>query len=255
MGATEGNLVRIAVAGGTGLAGRLVVDRLQRDGHDPVVLARARGVDLMTGEGLAAALKGADVVVDVTSVTTTSARKSVGFFGTATDNLLQAAQNAGVGHHVALSIVGIERVKSAYYLGKIRQEELIRAGGVPWTILRATQFHEFADQVLSQVPGPIAVVPVMRTQPIAVREVAEHLCAIATGAPQQMADEIAGPNVESLVDMARRLIKRRNQRRPVVPLRLPGHAARAAATGALLPEGPGPRGTQTFDQWLREQGS
>lgn len=242
--------MKIAVAGGTGKTGRRVVDHLRAQAHLPVVLARAHGVDLIQNTGIDAALDGVEAVIDVVDFATMNATKAKASFGAATTNLLAAAQRAGVRHHVVLSIIGIDRAPTGYYQGKLRQEELVRAGGVPWTILRAAQFHEFADQILTQVPGPVALVPKMRSQPIAVDEVAAHLAGLATGAPQQMAPEITGPREESVVDMVRRLIRRRGQRRPVIPLRLPGAAGKAMATGALLPAQPGPRGRQTYAEWL-----
>lgn len=242
--------MKIAVAGGTGKTGQLVVKRLVRDGHEPVILARATGIDLMSGKGLDDALAGVRAIIDVCDIRTTSAKKSTHFFGTTTGNLLKSAQRNNVEHHLALSIVGADRVRSAYYMGKLAQEDKIAAGPVPWTILRATQFHEFADQILAQVPGPIAMVPPMQSQPIALREVADHLCELAVGGPRQWAPELAGPKVEFMVDMTRRLIARRGQHRPVLPLRLPGRSFAAMAQGGLLPEHAGPRGTQTYDQWL-----
>ena len=242
--------MKIAVAGGTGVAGRLVVETLRARGHVPVVLSRGQGVDLLSGSGLDAALAGAEAVVDVSNVVTTRKSVAVDFFDRAGRHLLAAAGRAGVRHLVTLSIVGVDRVKNPYYAGKLRQEEIVREGAVPWTVLRATQFHEFAGQVLSGVPGPIAVVPVARVQPVAVREVAEALAALAPAAPKAMAPELAGPRVESLVDMARRLVAAGGaRRRPVLPLYFPG----GMSSGGLLPAGPGPRGTQTFTDWLRER--
>jgi uncharacterized protein YbjT (DUF2867 family) len=242
--------MKVAVAGGTGLAGRHVIELLSAAGHEPVVLARSAGVDLLTGAGLDAALAGAEVTIDVSNVTTLKRAESVGFFGRAGRNLLDGAARAGVRHHVALSIVGIDRVRSGYYQGKVRQEELIREGVVPWTVLRATQFHEFVDQLLGRVPGPVAFVPRLTVQPIAVREVAEALVALAGSEPQQAAPDLAGPRIEALPDLARRLIRTGTvRRRPVVPVWLPG----AMAGDGLLPTGPGPRGTQTFAQWLAER--
>jgi uncharacterized protein YbjT (DUF2867 family) len=239
--------MKVAVAGGTGLTGRLVIEALAAAGHDTVVLARSAGVDLTTGAGLDAALAGVDVTIDVSNVTTMKRAKAVGFFDRAGHQLLGAAARAGVRHHVALSIVGIDRVRNGYYQGKLRQEEIVRNGAVPWTVLRATQFHEFVEQILQRVPGPVALVPRMTVQPVAVREVADALVALAAGEPQKDAPDLAGPQVESLPDLARRLIRTGTvRRRPVVPLWLPG----PMADGGLLPTGPGPRGTQTFEQWL-----
>ena len=173
--------MRMAVAGGTGLIGRQVVSLVEQAGHEPVVLARSRGVDLTTGAGLDAALAGAEVVIDVSNVTTLSKKRSVRFFAAATGQLLAAGARAGVRHHVALSIVGIDRVGWGYYAGKLRQEELIRTATVPWTVLRATQFHEFAEQLLARSPGPLVPVPRMRVQPVAAREVAARLVELALG--------------------------------------------------------------------------
>lgn len=242
--------MKIAVAGGTGLTGSKVVERLRDQGHQPVVLARAHGVDLVQNTGLDAALDGVEVVIDVADFTTMNAAKAKASFGAATTNLLAASQRNAVRHHVALSIIGIDRAPTGYYQGKLQQEELVQSGPIPWTILRAAQFHEFAGKVLAQLPGPIAIVPKMRSQPIAVSEVAAHLVGLATGEPQQMAPELAGPRVESVVDMARQLIRRRGQRRAVIGLRVPGAAGKAMATGALLPTEPGPRGHQTYAEWL-----
>jgi uncharacterized protein YbjT (DUF2867 family) len=173
---------RIAVAGGTGMVGRHVVDRCRELGHEPVVLARSLGVDVTTGAGLASALADVDAVVDVTNVTTLSRRTAVAFFESATTHLLAAEQAAGVAHHVVLSIVGVDRVDFGYYLGKRRQEELVRDGTVPWTIVRATQFHEFPGQVLARSrQGDRAPIMDMPTQPVASAEVARLLVQLATG--------------------------------------------------------------------------
>ncbi|MFE0625776.1 SDR family oxidoreductase [Streptomyces sp. NPDC058864] len=242
--------MKIAVAGGTGVAGRFVVEAVRARGHEPVVLSRGQGVDLVSGSGLEAALTGAEVVIDVSNVTTNRKSVAVGFFEKAGLNLAAAAERAGVGHLVTPSIVGVDRVGHPYYTGKLRQEEIIRAGAVPWTVMRATQFHEFVGQALSGVPGPIALVPTAPVQPVAVREVAEALVGLALERPRGMAPEFAGPQVESLVDLARRLVAAGGaRRRPVAPLYFPG----AMRKGGLLPTGPGPRGTLTFADWLEEQ--
>jgi uncharacterized protein YbjT (DUF2867 family) len=244
--------MRVAVAGGTGLVGRHVVGELRAAGHEPVVLARSTGVDVTTGQGLTDALAGVGAVIDVTNTQTLSRRKAVAFFEAASRRLLAAEERAGVRHHVVLSIVGIERVGHGYYQGKIRQEQVVAAGPVPWTVLRATQFHEFADQLLDGMPGPLAVIPRMRVQPVAVREAARALVELAEGPAQGMAAELAGPREEWLLDMVRRLLPTRPERRFVLPVRYPGAAGRAMAGGGLLPTGPGPRGMQTFDAWLAD---
>lgn len=242
--------MKIAVVGGTGLVGRYVVDAVAGAGQEPVVLARSRGVDITTGAGLAHALDGVDAVVDVSNITTNRRAVSVDFFTTGTTHLLSAEQHAGVRHHVVLSIVGIDRVDLGYYEGKRRQEELVLDGPVPRTVLRATQFHEFAGQLLARVRGPLALVPRMRIQPVAAREVAVALTALALGPAVGSAPDLAGPQVHEVVDLARRLVRARGRRRVVLGVRLPGAAGHALASGSLLPATSGARGTQTFDQWL-----
>lgn len=240
----------IAVAGGTGLIGRHVVEAVRAVGDVPLVLARSTGVDLTTGAGLEQALEGVSVVIDVSNVVTTRRKKSVAFFEAATSNLLAAEAKAGVAHHVALSIVGSDRVDLGYYFGKRRQEELVLAGTVPATVLRATQFHEFAAQMLERSGGPFALAPEMPCQPIAAREVAETLVDLAGGAPAGLAPDLAGPRREELPAMMRRVVQARGDRRRVLALRIPGAAGKALAKGGLLPGLDGLRGRQTFAQWL-----
>jgi uncharacterized protein YbjT (DUF2867 family) len=157
-----------------------------------------------------------------------------------------------VRHHVVLSIVGVDRIGSGYYAGKRRQEELAIAGPIDASVLRSTQFHEFAESVLSGGRAGVAVVPKMRIQPIAAREVANALVTLALGPPVGHAPEIAGPEEQQLVDMVRRLVEVRGLRRAVLPVRMPGAPGRAAADGAALPTEPGPRGRQTFGEWLQQ---
>lgn len=242
--------MRVAVAGGTGLAGRHVVDSLTRAGHEPVVLARSRGVDLVTGAGLAAALAGSDAVIDVSNVTTTRRAVAERFFTAASTSLRDTAAAAGVRHYVLLSIVGIDRVDLGYYAGKRRQEELLAAGPVPWTVLRATQFHEFAAQVLSGARGPVALVPSMRSRPVAVAEVADVLVQALDAGPVGDATELAGPEVLELTDMARQVVRRRGERRLVLPVRVPGRVGRALRGGGNLPAGEFREGTRTFADYL-----
>ncbi|MET4924290.1 NAD(P)H-binding protein [Streptomyces sp. PSRA5] len=251
---TEGRPgMRVAVAGGTGLVGRYVVDELTAAGQEPVVLSRSHGVDLTTGAGLDAAMTGVETVIDVSNTTTTSAKKAVTFFDSVSRNLLDACERAGVSHYVALSIVGIDRVGLGYYQGKLRQEEVVRNGPTPWTVLRATQFHEFAEQTLDRVPKLLAVVPRMTTQPVAAHEVAQHLVRLALAPAQGMAPELAGPRVEQLVDMVSRLLRAQGRRRLLLPVKIPGATGAAMAGDGQLPAGPGPRGSQTFDAWLAQR--
>jgi uncharacterized protein YbjT (DUF2867 family) len=246
--------VRVAVAGGTGLVGRYVVAALAGAGHDPVVLTRSRGVDLTTGQGLDDALAGAAVVIDVSNVSTSKRDESVAFFASGTEHLLEAGDRAGVRRHVALSIVGVDRVDFGYYEGKRRQEDLVLAAPMPSIVLRATQFHEFAGQLLARGRGPIAVVPRMRVQPIAAREVADALVALVAEEGVGFAPELAGPQEHQMTDLARQLLHSRGSHRLLLPVRVPGAGGRAMAEGGLLPTLPGLRGRQTFAQWLATLG-
>ena len=247
--------MRVAVAGGTGVVGRHVVESLEQAGHETVVLARSLGINVATGEGLISALDGVNAVVDCSNVQTMRASASELFFGAATRNLLTSGRAAGVRHFVALSIVGIDKTEFGYYRGKRLQEELLLADERPSSVLRATQFHEFAAQLLDRMRGPVVMVPRMRMQPVAAREVGEALAEIAVGDPVGRAPDLAGPREEWLLDMTRRVQQARAKRRLLVPMRLPGAVGRHMAGGGLLPEGEGPRGKETFDSYLEEMAS
>jgi uncharacterized protein YbjT (DUF2867 family) len=214
------------------------------------VVSRSRGADLVTGTGLDDALRGADAVVDVANTTSPGRSRAIGFFTVTTGNLLAAGVRAGVGHHVALSIVGVDRVPLGYYAGKLRQEELVAAGPVPWTVLRATQFHEFPAQFLARVKGPVVPVPRMRSATVAAREVAERLVALAAGPASGRVPDLGGPEVHDMPDLTRRMVRALGQRRLVVPVRVPGRVGREMRDGGLLPSGDAATGRQTFDEWL-----
>lgn len=244
----------VAVAGGTGAVGSLLVTQLKMAGHEPVVLARSTGVDLVTGAGLEHALDGVEAVVDVTSTGTTSAQVATEFFTTTTRNLLAAEYAAGVRHHVLLSIVGIDVTPFGYYIGKLAQEQAVEDGKVPFTIVRATQFHEFAGQMIERSSlGPFVLVPQMRSAPIAAREVAAELVRIASGVPQGRVGDLRGPHQESVPSMTRRLLRQRGSHRPVLTVPLPGKAGKAMRSGALIPTDPGTVGTQSYAEWLAGQ--
>lgn len=246
--------MRIAVAGGNGLIGTKVIKILQKGGHETVVLSRSAGVDLTTGDGLDSALAGVDVVIDVVNISTTSRKKSVEFFTLTTTQLRAAESRAGVKHHVALSIVGMEKVEPSigYYAGKIREEEIIKRGTVPWTILQATQFHEFAAQLIDTASiGRMTVVPHMTSQPVAGSEVAQVLADLAVGEPRMGVTILAGPQREEMPDMVRGIVEARKDRRSVLALKLPGSGWKAARNGALCPKVADHLGTITFAQWLK----
>jgi len=247
--------MKIAVAGGTGVTGRHVTESVRAAGHTAVVLSRSAGVDLMDGRGLADALRGVSAVIDVTNTMTTSRSRAVAFFSTVTTNLLEAEREAGVGHHVAVSIIGADRIDYSYYLAKRRQEELVLAGPVPCSVLRTTQFHEFAGQILDRVRGPVALAPQMLSQPMAAAEAAAALVQLAVSGPTGLAPELAGPQELQMVNLVRRVARARGSHRPVLAVRLPGAVGKAIAGGGQLPTGPGPRGVMTFDEWLAAGGA
>ncbi|WP_223628212.1 SDR family oxidoreductase [Microbacterium sp. EST19A] len=243
--------MKIAIAGGTGTVGRHVVAVARERGHDVVVLTRSNGVNLMTGAGLAPSLDGVEVVVDVSSTLTQSAKKSREFYETATTNLLAAEKRAAVPHHVALSIVGSDKAPFGYYAGKEVQEQLVTAGPIPWTIVRATQFHEFAQQLFSQMRfGPVTVVPKMVSQPVAARDVGEYLISLAESDPAGRPADLAGPEVLQMVDMVKAYAAAVGKPGPTLEVSLPGGFGRAMRDGTLLPT-PGARlGRTTFQQWV-----
>lgn len=248
--------MKVAIAGGTGVVGRLTTEAVRSNGDEPVVLSRSSGADLVTGEGLDEALAGADAVIDVTNVNAVRAKPSIAFFEATARNLMAAAERTGVRHIVALSIIGIDRVPFGYYQGKLRQEEVLRDSPVPASILRAAQFHEFPGQYLARSGGRFVIVPAFRTQPVAAREVGDALARLAVGAPVAMS-QLAGPREEVLADMVRQVLraqagKERGGRRRVIEVRVPGAGGRAFAKGACLPDSSAARGTQTFGEWLAE---
>ena len=244
--------MRVAVAGATGLVGRNVVASLTRQGHDPVALSRSRGVDLVAGTGLGTALAGVDAVIDVVNTDAFDAEAAVRFFAAATGNLLAAAEAAGVGHAVVLSIVNVDLVEdNGHYAGKRRQEQVLRDGDVPWSIVRATQFFDFAEQVVGwTTTDGVAAVPPLLMQPVAVPDVAEALVDTACGPATGGISEVAGPDPHDLVDMARRVLAVRGDGPRLRPSWRGGVFGTEMAGEVLLP-GPSARlAPTTFDEWL-----
>ena len=243
--------MKIVVAGATGTVGAQVVALAGQRGHDVVALSRKTGQDLTTGRGLAEALAGAEVVIDVSNQMSMSTRKSVDFFTRVTGNLQGAARAAGVGHHVALSIVGIDGLDTGYNAGKLAQERLVAQGAVPWSIQRATQFHEFAGQVLQQAAiGPMAVIPKMLLRPVAAWEVAQRLLEVAESAPSGRTTDLVGPRDETLIDMVRSSLAQDGLNRRLISVSPPGKYWRAARSGVLRGSANSLSGQMTYDQWL-----
>ncbi len=244
--------MRVAVVGATGRIGSLTVAALERDGHEAVRISRTDGVDVISGAGLDAALVGVDAVIDASSTTATAEADTVAFFTTATQNLLAAEQRAGVGHHVALSITNIDRVAgNGHYAGKRAQEATVASGPIPWTIVPATQFHDFPEMVVgwTERDGVARIAPLL-LQPIAPADVAAILARVATGAPQGRHRDIAGPDTHDMVDMARRTLAARGRE-----VRLVASWTDAvfdvSMSGEVLIAGPDAElGPTTFDDWL-----
>src|SRR5262245_38415817 len=192
--------MKIVVIGGTGLIGSKLVNNLRQRGHEVVAASPSSGVNAVTGMGLAGALAGARVVVDVSNSPSWEDKAVLAFFETSTRNLLAAEETAGVGHHVALSVVGTERLlDSGYFRAKMAQEKLIEASKVPYTLVRATQFFEFLGSIAqSATEGQTVHLPPVMFQPIASDDVAAAMADFTVGAPVNGRVEIAGPERRSL---------------------------------------------------------
>ena len=248
--------MKVAVAGATGLVGQLVAKTLHAQSHEVVPLTRGTGVDLMKGNGLAGRLNGVDAVIDVLNISTQRRAVAEEFFTTTTRRLLEAEADCEVRHHVTLSIVGIDLVPLGYYQGKLAQEQALSAGSSQWSLLRATQFYEFAQQSLDFMKlGPVSLVPRMLSQPVAASEVAAMLVGLAVQQPVGRAPDLAGPEPMQMVDLARRVSKVRGIKRRVVPISMPGAAGRAMRDGSLLPQiggQPATVGSMTVDDWLEQ---
>jgi uncharacterized protein YbjT (DUF2867 family) len=244
--------MRIAVAGGTGAVGKYVVLAAQQAGYEVVAISRRTGVDARTGEGLSDALKDVEVIVDSTDGGTMSRSRATAFFTEVSEHLQSVGAAQGVSRLVTLSIVGVGKVPGfGYYQAKLAQEAAVLAGPLPATIVRATQFHEFPAQILQRVSlGPMALVPIMRIQPVAARSVGEILVEIAAGPRQGTTVEIAGPEEENLVSLARGIVRQRRMRTVVVPLRVPGDAGKAMRTGGQLPMAGARIVGPSFEEWL-----
>jgi uncharacterized protein YbjT (DUF2867 family) len=260
--------MEILVTGGTGTLGRVVVERLRERGHVPRVLSRRAGTgrvvgDLETGAGVAEAVRGVDAVVHAASrpghdvaqaktlLAALRAEGAPGSVAAAGETGRQAAP-----HLVFVSIVGVDRVPLAYYRDKVEVERLTAAAGVPWTVLRATQFHDLLSTLFGVV-GRSPVLPVhagASFQPVDVRDVADRLADLATGPPVGGAPDLGGPQVRSMADLARTWAAATGRRRAVLPVRLPGRLARAVRDGGLVTPNHAD-GRITFEEFLAGQAS
>jgi uncharacterized protein YbjT (DUF2867 family) len=229
--------MKIVVIGGTGLIGRPLVELLQQAGHDAVSASPSTGVNTVTGEGLAAVLAGADVVVDIPNSPSFEDGPVLDFFERSTSNLVAAQKEAGVGHHVVLSIVGADRMPDIGYMrAKVAQEKIVRESGVPFTILRATQFFEFIPALAEGgADGDTILLSPVLMQPIAAHDVSAALAEAATQGPTNGVSELAGPEPLQLAEAARRILEARGDSRKVVADADQGYFGGAVTDTSLTP--------------------
>jgi uncharacterized protein YbjT (DUF2867 family) len=247
--------MRVAVVGATGRIGTNTVRALEGTGHQAVPIGRGSGVDAYTGSGLDEALRGVDALIDTSNTRSQDEAEIVDFFGTVTANLLAAEQRSGVRHHVLLSIVGIEKGQRVpHYVGKREQERIVMSGPIPWSVVRSTQFLDFAAQVAgwTRHDGTATIAPLL-VQPIAHSDVGDVLADIATGEPLRRHVDIAGPETQDLVDMARRALAVSGKTVRLVPSWC-GPFGTEMAGEVLLPGPDARRAATTFDDWLAERG-
>jgi uncharacterized protein YbjT (DUF2867 family) len=244
--------MKIVVIGGSGLIGTKLVNRLRESGHEALAASPSSGVNSITGEGLSEALAGAQVAVDVTNSPSWEDKAVLQFFETSTRNLLAAEAAAGVRHHVALSVVGTERLlQGGFFRAKMAQEDLIKASKVPYTILRATQFFEFVNGIAqSATDGQTIRLSPAFIQPIASDDVAAALAEVTMGAPVNGTVELAGPERLRLDELIRRFLSAKQDGRQVVT---DVHARYFGIelNDASLTPGDNPRiGSTRFEDWL-----
>jgi len=246
--------MKIVVIGGTGLIGSKLVNKLREQGDEAIAAAPNTGVDTLTGQGLAEALKGASVVVDVSNSPSWEDAAVLKFFETSTRNLLTYEAAAGVRHHVALSVVGTERMlDSGYFRAKIAQEDLIEASAIPYSIVRATQFYEFVKGIadLSTNGNEVRLPPVL-IQPLAADDVASGVARVAVGPPVNGMVEIGGPEKFRLDELVRRRLASLNDSREVIADPNARYYGIEVKERTLVPEDDAKLGNIRFEDWLRQ---
>ena len=247
--------MKVVVIGGTGLIGSKVVSKLNAHGHEAVAASPNTGVNTLTGEGLAEVLQGAQVVVDVSNSPSWEDDAVMNFFRTCTGNLMKANADAGVTHHVALSIVGTDRLpENGYFRAKLAQEELIKASGIPYSIVHATQFFEFVNGIADAgTEGDTVRIAPVKFQPIHSDDVATAVARTAAGAPLNGVVEIAGPDVFRFDDLVRDVLTSQNDSRKVVADPHARYYGSELQDDSLVP-GPGAQLAATrFADWFARQ--
>jgi uncharacterized protein YbjT (DUF2867 family) len=246
--------MKIVVVGASGLIGTKTVERLRKKGHEVVPASRRSGVDVITGEGLSAAMQGADVVVDVSNSPSWEDAAVMDFFEKSTRNMLAAEATAGIKHHVALSIVGTERLQdSGYFRAKLAQEKLIKAGKTPYTIVQATQFFEFLEGIAQfSTVGQTVILPSASFQPIAADDVADEMVTACLSDPINGTIEIAGPERGRMNEIIERYLKAAKDPRQVVPKQDALYYGAQLNDQSLVPGTNGKLTPTTFEQWFRQ---
>lgn len=246
--------MKIVVIGGTGLIGSKLVNKLRDLGHEAVAAAPSSGVNSITGEGLEKALTGAAAVVDVTNSPSWEDAAVMKFFETSTRNLLHFEAAAGVRHHVALSVVGTDRLlESGFFRAKLAQENLIKASSIPYTIVRATQFFEFVPKIADlSTQGKKVSLPSVLFQPMAAEDVATALAGIATSAPAKSTIEIEGPEQFHLDEVVRRYLAARKDPRQVIADPHARYYGIQVSERSLVPDDGARLGKTHFEDWLRQ---
>ncbi len=244
--------MKIVVIGGSGLIGSKLVEKLSSRGYEAVVAAPSTGVNTLTGEGLAEVLKNASAVVDVSNSPSFEEKAVMEFFTMSTRNLLTYEAKAGVGHHVALSVVGTDRLQeSAYFRAKIAQEKLIKQSGIPYSIVHATQFFEFVKMIADgATDGNQVRLPSVFIQPMAADDVAKAVGKVAVGPPVNGIVETAGPERFRLDDFVRKGLRARNDSREVVADPNARYFGAVLNELTLIPAGEMRRGEIRFEDWL-----
>ena len=247
--------MKIVVIGGTGLIGTKVVNQLRQKGHEVIAASPATGINTITGEGLAEAMKDTDVVIDLANSPSFEDKAVLEFFQTSGRNLLAAEINAGVKHHLALSMVGVDIMQNIGYMrAKQAQEDLIKQSGVPYTIIRSTQFLEFMGGIANQATNGNEVhLSNVLFQPIASDDVASFVAKYALGAPVNGKIEIAGPERFEMYEVVARYLQHSNDPRKVVPDGKPAYFGGGVAHAALVPAGQAELGAINFEKWWSNQ--
>jgi uncharacterized protein YbjT (DUF2867 family) len=248
--------MKIVVIGGTGLIGSKTVDRLRKHGHEVFAAAPSSGVNTLTGEGLAEAMAGTDVVIDLANSPSFEDKAVLEFFETSGRNLLAAERKAGVKHHLALSVVGTDRLPASGYLrAKVAQEQLIRVSGIPYTIVHSTQFFEFLGGIAKNgAAGQAILLSSAFIQPIASDDVADAVTDYALGAPVNGMVEIAGPDKYPLADLVQRFLTIVGDTRKAVSDPAALYFGTVLEPASLLPGADARLGAQNFSAWLSRSG-